>query len=219
MTTTPKLGLVFLEEGQDQAEITHNDALIILDSIACLTVKDRDLSSPPGGSVLGDAYFVAGAGSGLWAGHGSDIAIFNGNNWVFVNLRTGWSIWVDDEATQFIWNGVILEDPLSSLSIPVVDSNFIGSRLVLGRINTSGGIVQGTGFSVTHVVFSARYPTTFAPPFPITSPIAYAGPDLDIAFTQGSCNCVPVSASQIDFSTNFYNFGGIDFSFQFIAFG
>lgn len=218
MTTTPKLGLTFLEEGQNQAEITHNDALVIIDSIACLTVKDRDLSSPPGGPALGDAYFVASVGSGLWAGHTNDIAIFNGNNWVFVILRTGWSLWVDDEAASFIWNGATLEDPLSTLNIPISTGSEIGLHILLGHVNAAGGIVRGSGFSLTHVGASAEYFYTYAVAFgtiPILVPSIFGTKFTAQAGT--SSQGTSTTAGQID--TLFFALGGIDTPHAFYVLG
>ena len=62
-----------------------------------LSIKDRDLATPPGSPVSGDTYIVAGSPTGAWVGHATHVAIWSGSAWVFATPRTGWLCFIEDE--------------------------------------------------------------------------------------------------------------------------
>lgn len=64
-----------------------------------LSVKDRDLTTPPGSPVDGDTYIVAAAPTGAWAGKAGQVAVWNaiGGEWVFGVPRVGWTAYLEDE--------------------------------------------------------------------------------------------------------------------------
>jgi len=62
-----------------------------------LSVKDRDLATPPGSPVAGDTYIVAGSPTGAWVGHVNDVAVWSGLAWVFATPRMGWFCYIEDE--------------------------------------------------------------------------------------------------------------------------
>lgn len=62
-----------------------------------LSVKDRNLSAPPGSPVAGDTYIVGSAPSGAWAGKTNQVAVWSGSAWVFGVPRTGWVAYIEDE--------------------------------------------------------------------------------------------------------------------------
>jgi Protein of unknown function (DUF2793) len=69
MTTTPNLGITYIDSGIPQPEVTHNDAVRMLDALAHLVVQDRDLATPPGSPADGQRWIVAASPTGAWAGH------------------------------------------------------------------------------------------------------------------------------------------------------
>jgi Protein of unknown function (DUF2793) len=62
-----------------------------------LYVLDRHLAAPPGSPAAGDAYIVAAAATGAWAGHEKHIAVWSGSAWVFYTPSNGWAAVVIDE--------------------------------------------------------------------------------------------------------------------------
>lgn len=70
-----------------------------------LSVKDRDLSAPPGSPAAGDSYIVAASATGDWAGKDGQVAVFAGTDWVFGEPRAGWKSYVEDEAVLVVWSG------------------------------------------------------------------------------------------------------------------
>lgn len=63
-----------------------------------LSVKDRDLTAPPGSPAAGDTYIPAATATGAWAGKDGQVAVWDGTAWVFGVPREGWVAWIEDEA-------------------------------------------------------------------------------------------------------------------------
>lgn len=63
-----------------------------------LSVKDRDLTAPPGTPTAGDSYIVAATATGAWAAKESNVAVWSGSAWVFGAPRIGWVAYIEDEA-------------------------------------------------------------------------------------------------------------------------
>jgi hypothetical protein len=95
---TPNLLLPFIQAAQAQKHITHNEALRLLDGLTQISVLDRNLATPPGIPAEGARYIVAGGATGLWAGWDGDVAFHAGGAWLRLPARTGWVVWVEDEA-------------------------------------------------------------------------------------------------------------------------
>lgn len=98
-TNTPILEIMQLDENQNSAEITVNEALLRIDRLAQLSVLDRDLTSPPGSPSEGVAYIVPTGATGSWAGADGMIAFYYGG-WRYVRPKHGWRIHVRDEGVD-----------------------------------------------------------------------------------------------------------------------
>jgi len=103
--TTTKLNLPELTASQSQKHVTHNEALATLDTLVQLSVLDKDLTSPPGSPSVGDAYIVAATASGGWLSKENDVAVYDGDGWVFHTPNAGWLCWVEDEADAYRYSG------------------------------------------------------------------------------------------------------------------
>lgn len=62
-----------------------------------LSIKDRNLATPPGSPAAGDTYIVAAAPTGDWAGQDGNVAVWTGSTWVFGTPRIGWVAYIEDE--------------------------------------------------------------------------------------------------------------------------
>lgn len=62
-----------------------------------LSVKDRNLSSPPGSPANGDTYIVGPSPTGAWAGKEGQVAVWTGSSWAFGVPRVGWVAYIEDE--------------------------------------------------------------------------------------------------------------------------
>jgi hypothetical protein len=113
MQTTLNIGLPLLASGQAQKHVTLNDALLLLDAVAQLSVVSSATTAPPPAPPEGSCYIVPPSASGVWAGQTGRIALFDAGGWTFITPRDGWQAWVQDiAALRFRTGGDWL--PLSS---------------------------------------------------------------------------------------------------------
>jgi hypothetical protein len=106
METTPRLGLPNLIAGQAQKEITHNEALQILDSVVAAAVEEPARVNPPTAAVVGTAYIVGEQATGDWSGHDRKIAAFTPGGWRLIPPVEGLSVFVKSTgATARYQNG------------------------------------------------------------------------------------------------------------------
>lgn len=141
MTTTPDLGIPELAQSQSTPEITHNEALVLLQALLNGVINDST-STPPGSPVEGDSYIVASSPSGAWSGYENHIAIYWDGGWRFVpgvddngsiipmgSRQEGLRVYVRDTDETKIWTG----------SPPSWESFISTSRLT---VNSNLGIVR-----------------------------------------------------------------------------
>lgn len=88
-TQTARFSLPLLAMAQAQKEVTHNEALTLLDALVHLAIEDGPLVTPPATPVAGQCWLVAPGASGDWAGRGDEIAIRCAGGWRFVMPRAG----------------------------------------------------------------------------------------------------------------------------------
>lgn len=122
--TSARLKLPLLVAGQGQKEITHNEALIMLEWFAAPTVLSRTELSPVNISD-GNAWLVPEGASGEWQGHDGRVALRWSNGWRYLNPPDGLSVYVIDERSRVFradnaWNEeVVLSAPHAGVQMPV----------------------------------------------------------------------------------------------------
>jgi hypothetical protein len=107
MTDSPNLALPFIEGGELLPDVTHNEALRLLDTLVQLAILDRDLNAPPGSPTDGQRWIVKASPSptGAWAGHGNHVAAWQDGAWSFSVPKPGWLAFVVDEGVLLAWSG------------------------------------------------------------------------------------------------------------------
>lgn len=104
---TPNTGLPELTQGQSSKEITHNQALRIIDVLVPVAlVQDKDLTAPPA-HVAGNLYIVASGATGAWTGQANKLAYSDGSTWYFITPKNKWPAFVVDEAKNYRFNGSV----------------------------------------------------------------------------------------------------------------
>lgn len=83
MTTSPDLGIPFIDQQQAQPEVTHNDALLVMQALLNGVIS-RGLNTPPVSPTIGDSYIIGSAATGAWAGRDNGVTIFDGSSWKFI---------------------------------------------------------------------------------------------------------------------------------------
>ena len=117
MSETTQLGLPLLQPSQAQKHVTVNDAMMVLDTVVQLSVKDSVLNAPPSLPLEGDRYIVGPAPTGAWSGMARQIGAWIGGAWVFYQPQEGWIAW-DVVAAKALVFTLGTWQPLSSGSLP-----------------------------------------------------------------------------------------------------
>lgn len=105
MADSTHLLLPYILGSQAQKHVTHNEAIRLLDGLVQLSVKDRDLTAPPGAPADGDRYIVAAGGTGAWDGWDGSVAYYADGAWMRLVPREGWICWIEDEDAIVVRNG------------------------------------------------------------------------------------------------------------------
>lgn len=85
--------LPLLAVSQAQKEVTHNEALVLIDALLHMVVEDA-LSIPPllTDDDIGRCWLITGTPSGPWQSKSDQIAVWIGGSWRFVIPQEG--MWV-----------------------------------------------------------------------------------------------------------------------------
>jgi hypothetical protein len=84
MTTSAKLGIPYIASSQSQPEVTHNDAIAMIQVLLARGVLQRGLNTPPSTPINGDAYIVGTSPTGIWVGKDNCIAAYYQDQWYYV---------------------------------------------------------------------------------------------------------------------------------------
>jgi hypothetical protein len=113
--TTPRISMPEILSSQAQKEVSHNDALRIIDALLQAGVTDRDLTDPPGSPANGAVYIPAATATGAWAGQEGKLAQWYASAWYFLTPKDGWSVWIIDEARRITYQGGIWDVEAASI--------------------------------------------------------------------------------------------------------
>lgn len=105
MSHTPNFSLPLLFAAQAQKEITHNEALVLIDALLCACVEA--VASDPDGvdADEGRAWIIGASPLGIWTGHAGDIAIFTAGGWRFVPPVAGMRLYDRNGASFQTYDG------------------------------------------------------------------------------------------------------------------
>jgi len=107
MTTSARLALPLISVGQSQKEVTHNEALVMIDILLNRTALTL-ATTPPGSPSNGDTHLVATSGtSGVFIGHEGKIAYYLTSvaAWQYITPTTGFEILVTGTSIRYRWTG------------------------------------------------------------------------------------------------------------------
>jgi hypothetical protein len=76
MSSSPRIGLPYLDAAQAQKHVTMNEALARLDIVSAARVETMTLMSPPATPVEGEAHLVPLGAGGAWTGQDGRMAVF-----------------------------------------------------------------------------------------------------------------------------------------------
>jgi hypothetical protein len=112
--TTTNLDMPFILPSQAQKHVTHNEALLKLDTLLHLSITD-ELPAPPSTPAEGSSYLISGAPTGIWAGKAGRITSWQDGHWNFAAPRRGWRAWFASTGRLKVFSGSSWQDiPLPS---------------------------------------------------------------------------------------------------------
>jgi len=117
------------------------------------SVKSKTIATPPTSNTKGDRYLIPSNATGVWNGKINQIAHWNGSSWEFYVPETGWSVYVDSENKNYVFNGASW-----------VRSGEANQNIIAGNGLTGGGqadevtisVGQGDGITVGTTSISAK---------------------------------------------------------------
>ena len=93
--------------------MTHNEALLRLDALAQLCVRERSRTSPPTDPAPGERHIVAAGATGAWVGHEGEVALHDAG-WRFLVPGVGWRAYVEAEGRTLTHDGIGWRDLLAA---------------------------------------------------------------------------------------------------------
>lgn len=145
-----RLQLPLLVPGQGQKDVTHNEALVMLDMLVQPVALSASISTPPESLEAGACWLVPAGATGDWVGHEGAIACWTAGGWRYAVPATGWTIWIIDENIMLrhrdgTWRqetapGLPVSQPSGGV---VVDAEArIAVNLILDRLREAGLIAM-----------------------------------------------------------------------------
>lgn len=147
MPATPRFGLPLLALAQAQKEVTHNEALTLLDALICATVEDGPLSVPPMAPGEGQCWIVGAAPAGAWAEQEAAMALYTSGGWRFLAPREGMQVarLTDGARLRFqggSWSGPTTLAPPSGGTVVDVEARAALTTLILS-LEAQGLMISG----------------------------------------------------------------------------
>ena len=111
MPATPRFGLPLLAVAQAQKEVTHNEALTLLDALVHAAVEAGPLATPPTGPAEGQCWIVGATPTGGWAGQDNAIALWTAGGWRFAPARGRMQVTRRADGAQLRFDGAAWAGP------------------------------------------------------------------------------------------------------------
>jgi hypothetical protein len=153
---TGRLELPLIAAGQAQKEMTHNEALALLDIAVQPVVEAAATDLPPAEPAPGQCWIIGNAPSGEWAGHAGDIAGWTHSGWRFLAPRVGWTAWVIASGTVARFDGVAWsEGVVTAARIEIGGTQIVAVQQDAIEVPTGGATIDVEARAAITSVISA----------------------------------------------------------------
>ena len=127
--TSVRLGLPLLQAGQAQKELSHNEALTLLDLAVQPVVEAVGVNAPPTTPTVGACWVIGPSPSGAWSGHAHAVAGWTGGGWRFLPSHDGIAVWsrADGAIARFDGTGWIV-GTLAGARLVIAGDTVVGAR-------------------------------------------------------------------------------------------
>lgn len=154
--TTSRHALPLLAAGQAQKEISHNEALLLIDFMMNPAVESAGADTPPSSPVVGKAWIVGTAPGGAWTGHANAIACYGEGGWRFVSAEAGLHVWRRDTGVFCVfdgggWNSGIV----TASSVQVSGQQVVGARGSAISAPAGGAVIDAESRGVIALILAA----------------------------------------------------------------
>lgn len=147
MPTTPRLALPLLAVAQAQKEVTHNEALVLLDALVHAAVVAGPVADPPSEPAEGQCWIVGSSPTGAWTGHVSAVAVWTSGGWRFVAPRQAMRVARLSDGAQLRFDGeswsepVLIAAPAGGSTIDSEARSVIAA--LIGQLAAHGLLISG----------------------------------------------------------------------------
>jgi hypothetical protein len=139
MTYTNRLKLPLIDSGQSQKEITHNEALNMLDIFVNPVVQEINITSPPESPKPGQLYVIGQNATKEFVNHTNKIAQRLENSWRFIKPLKWLEVTLNKDGSKYKFNGESWQQVGSTL-LPLIDSTQIQNDYLIKK--ASGEYLQ-----------------------------------------------------------------------------
>lgn len=128
--TSSRFALPLMAAAQAQKEITHNEALALIDLLVTPVVQSTGETIIPSAPLPGQSWIIGAGATGEWAGKANLIAGWTPNGWRFISPVNGMSLWSLSDATTFQFDGTSWSiATLSGQQLSIGGNKVVGARL------------------------------------------------------------------------------------------
>jgi hypothetical protein len=138
-----RLALPFLAAGQAQKELTHNEAMALIDVGLAPAAQSFGLDESPSAPVAGQCWIVGDDPTGVWTGQAGALACWTESGWRFLPAIEGLAVWLQD---QRLWavreaDGWVIGN-LRAARLVVDGIQVVGARGLPVAAPTGGAVVD-----------------------------------------------------------------------------
>lgn len=153
---TARLSLPFIMPGQAQKEMSHNEALQILDTLVAASVAGVPTNNPPSSPVVGSQYLVGSLPTAAWVGKANALASWTEGGWRFFAPKEGQEVTETGSRMRFVFDGStwILGEVKAS-SIHIQGKKVIGVRQADVPAPTGGAVIDPEARSAISALLTA----------------------------------------------------------------
>ena len=133
---SPRFDLPLLAVAQAQKEITHNEALILIDAL--LHPVAEGVNAEPPSLVTEDAgkcWIIGADATGIWVGRDDALACWTGSGWRYIAPVVGMAVIDRSDGVRFLWSGsdwqraISIDAPMGGTTIDVEARNALSILL------------------------------------------------------------------------------------------
>jgi hypothetical protein len=156
MGLTDRLKLPLLAVAQAQKEVTHNEALALIDMYLQPNVESVGLNTAPASPIPGQCWIVGSAPTGAWVGQGNAIAAWTGGGWRFATATEGMQFWSRADncsvrKTSFAW----VIGQLTAATLSVAGQQVVGTRQAAVAGPSGGATIDSEARAAINALLTA----------------------------------------------------------------